>query len=123
MRLSSAALLLALAGCVVVARPYPRHPPPPPPAAPPPPPGPQAPAPAPSAGISEQQAVQIATDYARSRGARVDRVREVHQDGRGRYHVTLSGEHGRDRARVLVDGATGQVLRAKIKDSDRYDED
>jgi hypothetical protein len=108
-------MALALAGCVVVARPYPRQLPPPPPGGPP---------PAAATGpITEQQAVQIATDFARSRGVQVDQVRQVHLDGRGRYHVTLMGDGGHDRARVLVDGGSGQVLRAKIKDTDKYEDD
>ncbi|HEY7725061.1 MAG TPA: PepSY domain-containing protein [Anaeromyxobacteraceae bacterium] len=115
MRLVPALIGLALAGCVVVARPYPRPMPPPP--------GPP-PAEAPAAGpVTEQQAVEIATEFARSRGVQVDQVRQVRLDGRGRYHVTLAGAGGRDRARVLVDAASGQVLRAKIKDTDRYDDD
>ena len=115
--LSLAVLLAGLSACVVVpARPYaPRPPPPPPPAAPP-------PAPAP-AFISEGQAVDLAFRIARDRGLRVDRVKHVHLDGRGRWHVELRG-HG-DRARVLLDARDGRLLRGKFKgddDDERWDD-
>jgi hypothetical protein len=50
-------------------------------------------------------------------------VREVHLDRRGRYRVVLSGDWGHDHGRVLVDGYTGQVLRAKLRDGDRWEDD
>jgi len=112
-------LLLSLsAGCVVVpARRYPPPPPPPPPVV-------VAPAPPPARRmIPEGEAVGIAMRFARSRGVEVHRVQQVHLDGKGRYHVALVGDRGRDRARVLVDAWTGQVLRAQLKDEDRWEED
>jgi hypothetical protein len=113
-----AALVAALAGCVVVpARRYP--PPPPPPAAPPPAPVPP-PAPAPRA-ISQQQAVDIAFRLAHERGLAVDRVKHVHLDGRGRWHVELRGH--RDRARVLLDARDGRLLRGAFKDDEKWDDD
>ncbi len=124
MRLRAALLASLLSACIVVPV---RAPPPgfPPPVAPPPPPGPPPAAPPPPAPalIAEQQAVRVATDFARSRGLQVWQVREVHLDRRGRYHVTLSGDWGRDHGRVLVDGYTGQVLRAKLRAGDRWEED
>lgn len=119
MRLCAALAALVLGACIVVpAGPPAEGPPPgPPPGQPPAP-----PPPAPSL-ISEQQAVRIATDFARSRGLQVWRVREVHLDRRGRYRVVLSGDWGHDHGRVLVDGYTGQVLRAKLRDGDRWEDD
>lgn len=112
MRIPAALLWLFLGACVVVpAGPPAEGPPsaPPPPAAP--------------SLISEQQAVRVATDFARSRGLQVWQVREVHLDRRGRYRVILSGDWGHDHGRVLVDGYTGQVLRAKLRNGDRWEED
>ena len=106
------ALALLLAGCVVHERV-----PPPPPARPPPPPAPAAPPP--RAG-DERQAVKIASDFARARGLEVQRYK-AKLDRAGHWRVELRGD-GRDRARVLVDGRTGRVLRAKLKDSDDWED-
>jgi hypothetical protein len=120
MRIPAAPLWLFLGACVVVpVGPPPEGPPPGPPPSPPP----SVPPPAAPSLISEQQAVRVATDFARSRGLQVWQVREVHLDRRGRYRVILSGDWGRDHGRVLVDGYTGQVLRAKLRNGDRWDED
>ncbi|HEY6097907.1 MAG TPA: hypothetical protein VIW03_00660 [Anaeromyxobacter sp.] len=109
MRALPLALLLGLAGCIVVpARRYAPPPPPPPP--------PAAPAPVPVL-ISEQQAIDLAFRIARDRGLGVDRVRHAHLDGRGRWHVELRG-HG-DRARVLLDARDGRLLRGAFKAEDR----
>ncbi len=95
--------LFVLGGCVVVARPRPAPPPPPPP--PP-------PAAAPAL-ISEGQAIDIALRLARARGLAVDRVQHANLDGAGRWHVDVRG-HG-DRAKVLLDGRDGRLLRGKFK--------
>jgi len=103
-------LALLLAGCVVA---EPR-PPPPPPAAPPeaaPPP------PARPALISEAEAVRIAANFARSRGADVQRYK-AKLDGQGRWLVDLKAQRGVDRARVLIDARDGRVLRAKLRKDD-----
>ncbi len=113
-----AAVAMALAGCIVV--PARRYQPvaAPPPAAPPPP----APAPAPPpSAISQHQAVEIAFRVAHERGLAVDRVKHVHLDGRGRWHVELRGHH--DRARVLLDARDGRLLRGSFKNDDRWDDD
>ncbi len=81
-----------------------------------------APAPAPSAGparmIAEPEAVAAATSYARSQGFAVGRVKHVHLDGAGRWHVDLVGERPQEKAKLLVDGWTGQVLKANLKDEE-----
>jgi len=108
-----AAVVVALAGCIVVPAQRHRPPPPPPPAAAPP------PAPAPRA-ISQQQAIDIAFRLAGERRLQVTQVKHVHLDGSGRWHVELRGH--RDRARVLLDARDGRVLRAKFKDDRGRDE-
>ena len=112
-----ATLLAALAGCIVVpARRY--SPPPPPPAVAPAPVPPPAPAPR---GISREEAVEIAFRIAHERGLAVERVKHVHLDGRGRWHVELRGH--RDRARVLLDARDGRLLRGAFKDKDKWEDD
>ena len=96
MRLAPLALVLALAGCIMVpARPL--SPPPPPP------PGP----------LTEQQAVDLAADYARSRGLQIARTTRAVLDAQGRWHVDLAGPDSR--ANVLVDAGSGRVLRARLR--------
>ena len=68
--------------------------------------------------LSEAEAVSVATGYARANGVEVSRVKHAHLDGAGRWHIDLRGDHGRDRAKVLVDAWTGQVVRASLKDED-----
>ncbi len=85
-----------------------------------PPPQRQAPPPAAPARrmLTEAEAVNVATGYARSNGLQVNRVKHAHLDGAGRWHVDLRGDRGRDKARVLVDAWTGQVIKASLKDED-----
>jgi len=114
-----AAFLLALAACYVGPPRYYQPPPdraPPPPARPPAPPPPGAPA---GRMLTEQEAVNVAVGFARSQGAGALRVKHAHLDGAGRWHVELRGDRGHDKAKVLVDGWTGRVLRARLKDEDR----
>jgi hypothetical protein len=114
-----AVLLAGLSACIVV--PARRYPPPPPP--PPPPAAAPAPAPAPAyapAYLTEQQAVDTAFRIARERGLRVEHVKHVHLDGRGRWHVELRG-HG-DRARVLLDARDGRLLRAAFRDDEPWED-
>lgn len=110
MRFAIAALLLA-AGCYVGPPRYYQ-----PPSAPRP-----APAPPPAAKrmLTEREAVAVAMGHARSQGLEVNRVKHAHLDGAGRWHVEVRGDHGRDKAVVMVDGFTGQVLKASLKDDDR----
>jgi len=68
--------------------------------------------------IAESEAVSAATAYARGKGFAVGRVKHVHLDGAGRWHVDLAGERGNETAKVLVDGWTGQVLKASTKGED-----
>ncbi len=105
MRLALGLLLVGLAACL----PGRLHPAPPPQATR---------APAARRMISEHEAVTVALGYARSQGVGVSRATHAHLDGAGRWHVDLRGDHGRDRASVLVDGWTGEVLRAQLKDDD-----
>ena len=135
MRKGALLLLVAAGGCYLgppryysgppAAKPAPAPPPaaarpapapsrPPAPAAAPPP---AAPAPAPRM-IAEPEAIAVGTDYARSHGFPVSRVKHVHLDGAGRWHVELQGEGSRDVAKVLVDGWTGQILKANLKGDD-----
>lgn len=66
--------------------------------------------------LTEAEAVNVATGYARANGLSVNRVKHAHLDGAGRWHVDLRGDHGRDKAKVLVDAWTGQVIKASLKD-------
>ncbi len=68
--------------------------------------------------LTEAEAVNVATGYARANGLSVNRVKHAHLDGAGRWHVDLRGDHGKDKAKVLVDAWTGQVIKASLKDED-----
>ena len=105
--------LLAAACYVGPPRYQPSPPPPPPPAARP------APAPAPTKRmLSESEAVSVAMGYARANGVEVNKLKHAHLDGAGRWHVELRAERGKDRAKVMVDAWTGQVVKASLKDED-----
>lgn len=122
MRKTVALLPLLVAACVhdptPPPQPYPRPPPPPPPVA--------APAPAPARRlIDERTALKIAVDHARSRGLDVDRYR-ARLDSHSHWRVDMKSSHGGDRARVLVDGYSGRILKVKLKDTkpqDDWDDD
>ncbi|HZY03303.1 MAG TPA: hypothetical protein VFF02_07355 [Anaeromyxobacteraceae bacterium] len=105
--------LLAAACYVGPPRYYQPHPAPAPPAARP------APA-APSSKrmLTESEAVSVALGYARANGAEVSKLKHAHLDGAGRWHVELRAERGKDRAKVMVDAWTGQVVKASLKDDD-----
>jgi hypothetical protein len=95
-RLALAALALGAllaSACLVAARP----PPPPPPRI-----------------LAAPDAVAIAAQFARSRGLVVDYTVGARLDRVGRWHVDLGGAGGRDRARVVLDGYSGRVLRARL---------
>ena len=109
------AALLAAAGCYLGP---PRYYQPPPPPRPAPPPAAAPPAPA-QRVLSEQEAIAVAMGHARSNGLKVNRVRHAHLDGAGRWHVEVHGEQSHDTAKVLIDGFTGQVLKASLKDDGR----
>jgi hypothetical protein len=105
--------LALLSGCMLV----PPHggymPPPPEPAyrvVPPP--------PRPARLLSEGEAVDVALRYAASRGLDRVRVKHAHLDGDGRWHVDLRGDRGHDRAKLLIDARTGEVLRANLREDD-----
>jgi uncharacterized membrane protein YkoI len=122
MRYAIAALLVA-AGCYVGPPRYYQPPPAPRPAPAPPAPNPGAPSPAPAQRVlTEQEAVAVAMGYARSQGLKVQKVKHAHLDGAGRWHVEVRGDSGHDRAKVMVDGFTGQVLKASLRDDDRGDD-
>jgi hypothetical protein len=97
MRLAPLALLLAVTGCIVV----PARPPPPPPPS------------RPAQLLTEQQAVDVAADYARSRGYQILRTTRAVLDARARWHIDLTGPNSH--ANVLVDAASGQVLKARLR--------
>jgi len=86
-------LLLAATGCVTGSTYYT-----PPRAAPP---------------LTEQQAVDVAADYARSRGLEVERTTLARLDGSSHWLVELSGPV--DQAEVLVDAVTGRVVQATLR--------
>ncbi len=130
-------LLLSLtvfAGCLVVpvrSRPVrnpPAHSPPPPP--PPktraeprtPPPPPHNHRRRPPKSISQQEAISIAISFARSQGLRISRVLKVNVHRDGNYRVDLLGDHGHDRAKVLVNRVSGRVIRAKLRNSDPWND-
>lgn len=120
-RRAVAVLLLGLSSCFLP--PFNTEPSPPPPRptpAPAPTPYPTYPPPAPTTRevLPEEEAVGVAMQYVRSKGLSASEVRNAHLDGAGRWHIELRGDRGRDRAKVLVDGWTGRVLRAKLKDTD-----
>jgi hypothetical protein len=99
---------LLLLGACVVHDPAPR---PPSPAPPPPRSGPPPPSPAPV--ISRDEAIEAAFRHVRQRGLAVDRVERAHLDGAGRWHVDVRGRA--DRARVLLDGRDGRLLRGRFR--------
>ena len=68
--------------------------------------------------LTESEAVGVATGYARANGVEASKVKHAHLDGAGRWHVELRGDHSKDKAKVLVDAWTGQVLKASLKDED-----
>lgn len=105
MRSLLVALALAATGCVVVPPGVYVRGAPPPRTAPP----------QPAARLlSEEEAIDVAGRYAASRGIQVDRVKHAHLDGDGRWHVELRGR-GHEKAKVIVDARTGQVLKADVK--------
>jgi hypothetical protein len=126
------ALAVLLSGCVTHER-YTRVPePPPPPSSPPPsapppappsapPPAEARPAPPPRRTIDEREAVQIAARYVRSRGLEVERFK-ARLDPQQHWRVEVRGDRSGDRARVLVDGVSGRVLRAKLNPADGWNE-
>ena len=93
MRMLFAVLLILVSACVAEVRPYP-----PPPRI-----------------MPAQEAVNIATQYARSRGVIIDHTRDVRLDRYARWHVVLGGAGGRDRGIVLFDGYSGRVLSARLR--------
>jgi hypothetical protein len=97
MRLAPLALLLAVTGCIVV----PARPPPPPPPS------------RPAQLLTEQQAVDVAADYARSRGYQILRTTRAVLDARARWHIDLTGPDSH--ANVLVDALAGRVLKARLR--------
>ena len=90
------AIALLLSACVVVA--HPRHPPPP-------------------RLLSAQEAVDGATYFARSHGLVIDYTSAARLDRNARWHVDLGGAGGRDRALVVVDGYSGRVLSARLRNA------
>ncbi|HEU4383949.1 MAG TPA: hypothetical protein VFR85_10685 [Anaeromyxobacteraceae bacterium] len=114
----AAPLWALLAAACYVGPPRYYSPPPAPPA--PPPPAPRAaPAPAPAKKmLTESEAVSVATGYARANGVEVNKVKHAHLDGAGRWHVELRGDRNRDKAKVMVDAWTGQVIKASLRDND-----
>jgi hypothetical protein len=93
MRQLFAAVLILASACIVEE--YPRPPPP--------------------RILSPQEAVNIATQYARSRGVVIDQTRDVYLDRYGRWHVDLGGAGGRAHAAVMLDGYSGRVLSARLR--------
>src|SRR6266545_2582989 len=65
--------------------------------------------------LSAQEAMGIATEYARSHGVVIDDTQGLYLDQRTRRHVDLGGAAGRDHAAVMLDGYSGQVLSARLR--------
>ena len=78
----------------------------------------QAPSPAPTARrmLAEAEAVNVAVGYARANGVEASKLKHAHLDGAGRWHVELRGDRSKDKAKVMVDAWTGQVVKATLKD-------
>jgi len=111
MRKAAPIVALLAAACYVGP---PRYYQPPPPAA--------RPAPPPAAPVrrmlTEGEAVNVAVGYARANGVEASKLKHAHLDGAGRWHVELRGDRNRDKAKVMVDAWTGQVVKASLKDED-----
>ncbi len=102
---------LLAAACYVGPPRYQQPPPAPPPAS--------RPAAAPARRmLTEAEAVSVAAGYARANGVEAGKVKLAHLDGAGRWHVELRGDRSRDKAKVLVDAWTGQVIKASLRDED-----
>ncbi len=71
-------------------------------------------APAQQAGrlLTQEEAANIAFRLCQDRALRVDRVRRARLDERGRWHLSLVGFT--DRAKVLLDGRDGKLLRGRF---------
>jgi hypothetical protein len=115
MRKAAPLVALLAAACYVGP---PRYYQPPPAPAPAPPPA-ARPAPAPARRmLTEAEAVGVASGYARANGVEAGKVKHAHLDGAGRWHVELRGDRSKDKAKVLVDAWTGQVIKASLRDED-----
>lgn len=65
--------------------------------------------------------MKAATDFARAKGLSVERYK-AQLDQQGNWRVDLRSDHGGDRAKVLVDGRSGRVLRAKMHEANGWDD-
>jgi hypothetical protein len=101
MRLAPLALALAITGCA--AAPVTPSPPPPPPP----------PRAAPALLLTEQQAVNLAADYARARGLESPRITRTLLDAKSRWHVDLVGPDSH--ANVLIDAVSGRILQGRFR--------
>ncbi|HET9555279.1 MAG TPA: hypothetical protein VFP50_20100 [Anaeromyxobacteraceae bacterium] len=108
--LAPAAVAVALlTACMVVPRGY---------MAPPPEPVYRSAPPPPARLLSEGEAADVALRYAYAQGMGRMRVHHANLDGAGRWHVDLRGDRGKDKAKLLIDARTGEVVRAKMRDAD-----
>lgn len=89
-----AALLLLVSGCVVAVHPGPYY-----------------------RVLSAEEAVAISAQFARSRGLLIDRTLDARLDSYERWHVDLAGNGGHDTANVLVDGYSGRVVWARLRNA------
>lgn len=81
-------------------------------------PAPAAPTAAPRARpLSQGDAIRIAFDVCRDRGLDVDSVYHASYDREGRWRVELRGPTG-DRAKLLLDGESGRLLKGRFRDGD-----
>jgi uncharacterized membrane protein YkoI len=110
MRKAAPMVALLAAACYVGPPRYYQPAPSPPPAARP------APAPQSRRMLTEAEAVNVAMGYSRANGVEVSRLKHAHLDGAGRWHVELRADRGKDKAKVMVDAWTGQVVKASLKD-------
>jgi len=79
----------------------------------------QAPAYAPAAGggISREEAIRLAFGYAQDRGLHVDRVHHAALDAGGRWEIELRGPEEGDRAKMLLDGTDGRLLKGRFRET------
>jgi hypothetical protein len=119
MRLAPLLAALTLSSACVTVHETTRELPPPPPAAPPSVEPEQAPADAAPAagGVSREEAIRLAFGYAQDRGLHVDRVVHAGVDASGRWEIELRGPEEGDRAKMLLDGRDGRLLKGRFRET------
>ena len=73
--------------------------------------------PAAAPGVSRDEAVRLAFGYARDRGLNVDQVHHAGLDASGRWQIELRGPGDGDRAKMLLDGRDGRLLKGRFREA------